>query len=94
MEGYFTFKTTGSGIVYTVKNKGYKDKYIPQQLRDPSVCLQNWKLCVSGLIDSALKLDEIKARLKSPLPEKIEDLKKHEQLTKVIIYVMKLIHKQ
>nr|XP_021324291.1 nesprin-2-like isoform X1 [Danio rerio] len=43
---------------------------------------QNWKLCVTGLVDSALKLDEIKARLKSPLPEKIEDLKKHEQLTK------------
>ncbi|XP_056337531.1 nesprin-2 isoform X2 [Danio aesculapii] len=43
---------------------------------------QNWKLCATGLVDSALKLDEIKARLKDPLPEKIEDLKKHEQLTK------------
>ncbi len=33
---------------------------------------------------SALKLEEIKARLKSPLPEKLEDLKIHTQLIKVI----------
>ncbi|KAK7133211.1 hypothetical protein R3I94_015172 [Phoxinus phoxinus] len=42
----------------------------------------NWKLCETGLADCALKLEEIKARLKSPLPEKLEDLKTHEQLTK------------
>ncbi|KAG1964263.1 nesprin-2 [Pimephales promelas] len=42
----------------------------------------NWKLCETGLADCALKLEEIKARLKSPLPEKLDDLKTHEQLTK------------
>ncbi|XP_067239734.1 nesprin-2-like isoform X8 [Chanodichthys erythropterus] len=42
----------------------------------------NWKLCEIGLADCALKLEEIKARLKIPLPEKIDDLKTHEQLTK------------
>ncbi|XP_077075807.1 nesprin-2a [Siphateles boraxobius] len=42
----------------------------------------NWKLCETGLADCALKLEEIKARLKSPLPEKLEDLKTHETLTK------------
>lgn len=46
--------------------------------------MQNWKLCETGLADCALKLEEIKARLKIPLPEKIEDLKTHEQLTKVM----------
>ncbi|XP_050993997.1 nesprin-2 isoform X3 [Labeo rohita] len=42
----------------------------------------NWKLCETGLADSALRLEEIKARLKSPLPEKLEDLKTHMQLIK------------
>jgi len=46
--------------------------------------LQNWKLCETGLAVCALKLEEIKARLKSPLPEKLDDLKTHEQLTKVM----------
>lgn len=55
-----------------------------QWLRYFAVSLQNWKLCETGLADCALKLEEIKARLKSPLPEKLEDLKTHEQLTKVI----------
>ncbi|XP_043093802.1 nesprin-2 isoform X3 [Puntigrus tetrazona] len=43
---------------------------------------RNWKLCETGLADSALKLDEIKARLKSPLPEKLDDLKIHIKLMK------------
>ncbi|XP_052390559.1 nesprin-2 isoform X4 [Carassius gibelio] len=42
----------------------------------------NWKLCESGLANSALKLEEIKARLKCPLPEKLEDLKSHMLLIK------------
>ncbi|KAK2883496.1 hypothetical protein Q8A67_017133 [Cirrhinus molitorella] len=42
----------------------------------------NWKLCETGLADSALKLEEIKAKLKSPLPEKLEDLKTHMQFIK------------
>ncbi|XP_059369612.1 nesprin-2-like [Carassius carassius] len=42
----------------------------------------NWTLCETGLAESALKLEEIKARLKSPLPEKLEDLKIHMQLIK------------
>ncbi|KAI2651915.1 Nesprin-2 [Labeo rohita] len=45
-------------------------------------CGLNWKLCETGLADSALRLEEIKARLKSPLPEKLEDLKTHMQLIK------------
>ncbi|KAF4099427.1 hypothetical protein G5714_019553 [Onychostoma macrolepis] len=42
----------------------------------------NWRLCETGLAESALKLEMIKARLKSPLPEKLEDLKIHMQLIK------------
>ncbi|XP_052441872.1 nesprin-2-like isoform X3 [Carassius gibelio] len=42
----------------------------------------NWMLCETGLVESALKLEEIKARLKSPLPEKLEDLEIHMQLIK------------
>lgn len=48
--------------------------------------MQNWKLCETGLAESALKLEKIKARLKSPLPKKLEDLKIHKQLIKVIYF--------
>ncbi|XP_051954461.1 nesprin-2-like [Xyrauchen texanus] len=44
--------------------------------------IQNWRCCETGLVNSALKLEEIKTRLRSPLPEKLEELKTHKQLSK------------
>ncbi|XP_051500897.1 nesprin-2-like [Myxocyprinus asiaticus] len=43
---------------------------------------QTWRHCETGLVNSALKLKEIKTRLTSPLPEKLEELKTHKQLCK------------
>ncbi|XP_051511030.1 LOW QUALITY PROTEIN: nesprin-2-like [Myxocyprinus asiaticus] len=46
--------------------------------------IQNWRHCETGLVNSALKLEEIKTRLMSPLPEKLEELKTHKQLSKEV----------
>ncbi|KAJ8410369.1 hypothetical protein AAFF_G00203500 [Aldrovandia affinis] len=44
--------------------------------------LQNWECCQTRLADSRHRLEELKDRLKQPLPELLEELQITEQLTK------------
>ncbi|XP_036405234.1 nesprin-2-like [Megalops cyprinoides] len=46
--------------------------------------LQNWVRCQARLADSRCGLEEVKARLKQPLPELLEELRVTEKLTKEI----------